>query len=250
MKKVFALLVALAFGFGLKAQCPLTQAVDFTATDCHGTQVHLFDILDGGQAVLIDFFFTSCNICQQAAPKITESYTIMGCNQHDVFYIEISDRDSNTACQTWCQTYGIEYPTISGAAGGAEICNTYNIGGFPTVILIMPDRHIVIQDLWPVNNTQTIVTALEQQGIQPHACKEGIDETENQAISLYPNPSNDFVTLKGEDLGMVRVYNAIGQMVEEFETNGNEININTTGYENGIYVVKTGEKALRFVIKH
>ena len=84
MKKVFTLILALAFGFGLKAQCPYTEAIDFTATDCHGTEVHLFDILDGGQAVLIDFFFTTCGPCQQATPKIAQSYTAMGCNMYDV----------------------------------------------------------------------------------------------------------------------------------------------------------------------
>ena len=172
MKKVFTLLLALAIGFGLKAQCPLTQAVDFTATDCHGTEVHLFDILDNGQAVLIDFFFTTCGPCQQATPKIVESYYAMGCNLHDVFYMEISDRDSDAACQNWTNTYGVEYPTISGAAGGSTICGSsmYNIPAFPTVILIMPDHSIVIQDLWPINNAQTIITALEQHGIQQHAC--------------------------------------------------------------------------------
>ena len=94
MKKVFTLILALAFGFGLKAQCPYTEAIDFTATDVHGTEIHLFDILDNGQAVLIDFFFAACNPCQQATPKIAQSYTAMGCNMHDVFYIEISDRDN------------------------------------------------------------------------------------------------------------------------------------------------------------
>ena len=41
MKKLITLFLALASGFGLKAQCPLTEAVDFTATDCHGTEVHM-----------------------------------------------------------------------------------------------------------------------------------------------------------------------------------------------------------------
>ena len=172
MKKLITLLLALAIGFGLKAQCPLTQAVDFTATDCHGTEVHLFDILDGGQYVLIDFFFTSCGPCQQATPKVVESYYAMGCNMHDVFYMEISDRDSDAACQNWSNTYGVEYPTISGPAGGSTICGAsmYNIPAFPTVILIAPDRSIVIQDLWPINNAQTIITALEQHGLQQHDC--------------------------------------------------------------------------------
>ena len=170
MKKLITLFLALAFGFGLKAQCPLTQAVDFTATDCHGTEIHLFDILDGGQAVLVDFFFASCVPCQQATPKVVESYYAMGCNQHDVFYMEISDRDSDAVCQNWCQNYGVEYPTISGPAGGGGICNTYQIAAFPTVILIMPDRSIVIQDLWPINSAQNVITALEQHGLQQHDC--------------------------------------------------------------------------------
>ena len=508
MKKVFTLLLALALGFGLKAQCPLTQAVDFTATDCHGTEIHLFDILDGGQAVLIDFFFTTCGPCQQATPKVVESYYAMGCNMHDVFYMEISDRDSDAACQTWCQTYGVEYPTISGAAGGSTICGSsmYNIPAYPTVILIMPDRSIVIQDLWPINNAQTVISALEQHGIQQHDCNtpsydpqvtitvDQVMETEvtatftpnadcasynyllatesevqqwmsltgltlpeylhtygfpaeemlshtfteltpnteymiyavpvdpdgnlgavvqepvtstpgggdiipdftgtdidgneinlysildngqavfinfflfgdeysetpmsdivdtyrlygcnqhdvffmeitpngtdancqawierfgvqyptisrdgggndiaqaipvgfyptlmlirpdhtiamrdiypptleyihmyfeaegygqyecedyigetAQTISIYPNPANDFVTLNGENLGMVRIYNALGQKVDEFEANDSEINISTAGYSNGVYVVKAGEEMMKFVVKH
>ena len=509
MKKLFTLVLMLAFAFGLKAQCPLTQAVDFTATDCHGTEVHLFDILDGGQAVLVDFFFTTCGPCQQATPKVVESYYAMGCNMHDVYYIEISDRDSDAACQNWANTYGVEYPTISGAAGGGSICNTYQIGAFPTVILIMPNRQIVIQDLWPINNAQTVITALEGQGLQQHdcnaatydpqvainidqvletevtvtftpnadcasynyllatesevqqwltmlgmelpdylhtygfpaeesishtfteltpdteymvyavpadpdgnlgevvqetvtttnggggtdimpdftatdiegneinlysildagqavfinfflygdeyseapmndvlesyrlygcnqhdvffmeitpngtdancqawverfgvqyptisragggndiaqaipvgyyptlmlirpdhtfavrdiypptleyildamngegyeqyECEDGIGEDEGQSLSLYPNPANDFVTLKGESLGKVYVYNTLGQKVDELEAKGSEIRINTAAYENGIYVVKADEQMLKFVVKH
>jgi thiol-disulfide isomerase/thioredoxin len=172
MKKLVTLFLALAIGFGLKAQCPLTQAIDFTATDCHGTEIHLFDILDGGQYVLIDFFFANCGPCQQATPKVVESYYAMGCNMHDVFYMEISDRDSDAVCQNWCQNYGVEYPTISGAAGGSTICGTsmYHIPAYPTVILIAPDRSILINDLWPINNAQTVITALEQHGIQQHDC--------------------------------------------------------------------------------
>ena len=466
MKKVFTLLLALAIGFGLKAQCPLTTAVDFTATDCHGTEVHLFDILDGGQAVLIDFFFANCGPCQQATPKVVASYSLMGCNMYDVFYMEISDRDSDAVCQNWANQYGVEYPTISGAAGGSSICNTYQIGAFPTVILIMPDRSIVINDLWPISNAQTVVNQLQAHGLQQHDCTPPVtydpqvtisieevtensitatftpnedcasyyylcateaqiiawvtmgadfneiiqehggsetatmtntfndldpeteykvlalpvdpdgnygelaqetvttqpemiyDETltfsmdtvniiDNQyditwitinnntaenaivtnicdeygylafviddeeiycnvpteitisqgeskelgivcnvvaksivpdivtltsnlpdasfvvvleeplsvndntaSISLFPNPANESVTLMGENLGMVRVFNVLGQKVDEFEASGSEIRINTTGYENGVYVVKAGEQTMRFVVKH
>ena len=460
MKKVFTLIFALAFGFGLKAQCPYTEAIDFTATDVHGTEVHLFDILDGGQAVLIDFFFTTCGPCQQATPKIAQSYTAMGCNMYDVFYMEIATGDSDAACLTWVNNYGIEYPTISGTGGGTSICSQYGIGQYPTVILIMPNHQIVIQDLWPINNAQTIISQLEAYGLQQHDCNEPVGEltitpdtlwysqmgedqtftilnetaeavtieevipeegsnlniweplfpytlepgqsidvlvglqtppakvdfasytinvltsvgerqvvamvptafdmgllvpaspyvllnalepsldlyvtngnaasltpieiisvaeiieegdpylnielgaelpllleageefhftisplytggrsyantivelnyeggtvtffveidgeilniTElNNNLKLFPNPANESLTIKGENLGMVRVFNTLGQMVDAFEANGNELNINTTGYENGVYVVKAGEQTLRFVVKH
>ena len=464
MKKTLLFVFALALSFGLKAQCPLTTAIDFTATDCHGNEVHLFDILDSGQYVLIDFFYVNCTYCQQATPKIRDSYTALGCNMYDVFYMEISDRDTDAACQNWANNYGIEYPTISGAAGGNTISglSMYHITAFPTIILIAPDRSIVIQDLWPINNAQTVINALTPYGIEEHDCteptgeltitpdtlwyynmgeeqtftilnetdeavtiddivteggsalevwqpslpvtlesgesidvvvgyqvpplkdeftsfvisvmtsvgeKEVIAMIENTALdlglilgpyfmvsldaenpstdlylsngnagtltpfeitsisevpdeggpylnielpselpytldygaapfyftisplyagakdgvhtsievnysggtsyyevwidealltiaeinnewSLFPNPTNESLTLKGESLGTVRVYNTLGQKVDEIEANGNELKINTTGYESGIYVVKAGEKTMRFVVKH
>ena len=75
-------------------------------------------------------------------------------------------------------------------------------------------------------------------------------EDNAQTITLFPNPANENVTLKGENVGMVRVFNVMGQKVEEFDANGSELRINTTGYENGVYFVKAGEQTLKFVVKH
>ena len=171
MKKIFTFIFAIALSLNMLGQCPLTTAVDFTATDCHGTEVHLFDILDGGQYVLVDFFFTTCGPCQQATPNIVESYYAFGCNMHDVYYMEISTSDGDAACQNWVANYGVEYPTISTAGGGNTICNTYQISYYPTVILIAPDRSIVIQDLWPIGSAQAVISALEPFGIQQHDCE-------------------------------------------------------------------------------
>lgn len=461
MKKTLLFVFALLLSFGLKAQCPLTTAVDFTATDCHGTNVHLFDILDGGQYVLIDFFFTTCGPCQQATPKIVESYSALGCNMYDVYYIEISTSDGDAACQNWAANYGVEYPTISTAGGGNTICSQYGIQQYPTIILIAPDRSIVIQDLWPINNAQTVINALAPYGIQEHDCTTPVGEltitpdtlwfynmgdeqtftilnetadavtiedvipeggsaleiwqpsfpytleagasvdivvgyqvpplkddfssfiinvmtslgerqvvamiqntaldlgiilgpyfmvelnTENPSLDLYlsngntgtqtpieinsivetpneggpylnidlsseppytlnygedfrftisprykggkdgvttfievnhdgetdyynvwidgelltiteinnewrlfPNPANESLTLKGEKLGTVCIFNAFGQKVDEIEANGDELNINTAGYANGVYFIKVNESTLRFVISH
>ncbi len=359
MKKIFTFIFAIALSLNVFAQCPLTTAVDFTATDCHGTEVHLFDILDGGQYVLVDFFFASCNPCQQATPKVVESYYAFGCNMHDVYYVEISDRDSDAVCQNWVNTYGVEYPTIGGPAGGATICTQYQIGAFPTVILIAPDRSIVINDLWPINNAQTVISALESHGIQQHDCEPGptgevtfstdivecywgclyepgmftiynqttedlviedyfsddfynivctdswndltpgndikgmtiapsdsldvwvfvnyykmsegflklitsfgeyelkivlygdgsVDEHGANNFTLYPNPVNESLMISGQNLGNIRIFNTLGQVIfEVFATD--DLNINTSGFENGIYFVKVGDKTQKFVVTH
>lgn len=157
---------------GVKAQCGVTVAPDFTAVDCHGEEVHLYEILDRGQYVLIDFFFMSCSPCQQACPKVVEAYYALGCNQHDVFFMEISPSDNNDICQWWAEEYGVEYPTIGTNGGGAEIDDSFIIAQYPTVILIAPNRDIVIQDLWPINSAQTIIDALAPFGIEEHSCDE------------------------------------------------------------------------------
>ena len=59
MKKMNFLIAALflsLFGF---SQTNLTTAVDFTENDLNGNPIHLFEILDAGQYVLIDFFYTT-----------------------------------------------------------------------------------------------------------------------------------------------------------------------------------------------
>lgn len=441
MKKTLLLLVIMAFCWELKAQCPLNQAVDFTVNDVHGEEIHLFEILDRGQYVLIDFFFTTCNPCQQSTPIIAQSYELMGCNQHDVFYMEIDEGDSHNACLNWVNTYGIEYPTISGAGGGTSICMQYGIESYPTVILIAPNRSIVIKDLWPISSTQTIINALENQGLEQHdcgdtpteceaptpasfiasysglneaslqwarvpeaqsyniyrnetlvanvaetgyvdngldflteycytvtsVCGEGLESSpvgpscvtpENvlfdsdtvhvvwddngyapgvfnitnmttapleilgyeftdgfsvecqhngsditglvipssesasvtlhvdapvktefygslylntsfleyqipfvvefnvgvdeafQPIGIYPNPANNHLTVRGHKLGKVTVYDSLGQVIDKFEVDGTELDINTSQYANGLYFIKTHEQTKRFVVNH
>lgn len=356
MKKLYILLAFLLFGVGLRAQqTNLTEAVDFTVTDCHGQTYNLFEILDRGQAVFIDFFFYSCGQCQVISPYITGSYTQMGCNLHDVFYIEISYIDSDAVCQQWANEYGVEFPTVGRDGGGNEVFDLYGIQACPTLVLIMPDRSIPIQgllDLYPFS-AQDVVNAMQRNGLQPHDCTgtltvnpqtmhiyddgetyepglltisnmtgdgvtvnaftadlfalqclyEGQDVTEgmtvaagqtatlevyvdvpvkdsfegkmyvntsagnfevniiyettfgidesNATLALFPNPANESVTLRGENLGVVSIYNTLGQEVDTFFSEESQMVIPTAKYQEGIYFVRTSNgMTQRLVIVH
>lgn len=197
MKKLLTLFaMLLAMTAGLHAQSTnLTQAVDFTATDCHGNEIHLFDILDRGQAVFIDFFFYTCGQCQVISPYINGAYTATGCNQHDVFFMEISYTDDNNVCQQWINQYGVQFPTIGVEGGGNEIFNLYGIAGCPTLVLIMPDRSIPIQgfqQLYPFSTNDVINALAQYGGIQQYSCQTiDCDAPSNLSLSM----ANDQVTL-------------------------------------------------------
>jgi hypothetical protein len=68
---------------------------------------------------------------------------------------------------------------------------------------------------------------------------DAVDELENN-LMIYPNPANDFVKLSAVSgqLSVVKIYNCLGMMVEEIEVNSNEIEINVSNYNSGVYFVE------------
>ena len=206
MKKIFTLILIAILSFNIKAQTSLTEAVDFTGTDCYGEEtINLFEILDRGQYVLIDFYYYQCTPCQRVVPYVVEAYELLGCNKHDVFFMEVTHYDSDEICQWWAEKYGVKYPTISRDGGGVEIRDAYNIPSFPSLVLIAPDRKILLQDISydsiKARETQYIIEQLEQFGIAQHNCDDPvvsdpvvdvtIDETTYTTITATFTPSEE-----------------------------------------------------------
>ena len=63
---------------------------------------------------------------------------------------------------------------------------------------------------------------------------------ENQALDfkLYPNPTNGQITIALEGMQMVVVYNALGQALLNKEINSDVLQLDLSGFENGLYWVK------------
>ena len=68
---------------------------------------------------------------------------------------------------------------------------------------------------------------------------DAIDELENN-LKIYPNPANDFIKLSavGYQLSVIKIYNYLGILVGEFEANSNEIEINISNYNSGVYFIE------------
>ncbi len=243
MKKIYSFIIIVFLTFYLNAQTPLTTAVDFTATDVHGTQHNLFSYLDAGKYVFIDFFFTTCGTCQSMAPQGNASCIYFGCNQGDVIFLGIDNGDSDAEVISFDSQYGIDYPTISGDKGGTTICNNYGITAYPTYILIAPNRNIVVQDLWPFS-TAICNSKLESYGIQSMACPTSINNLMAKTIAIYPIPAQSelFIDIQNSKLTnpILSIYDITGQIIylENLKTNNAVHTINTSLIYNGSYILQ------------
>ncbi len=66
-----------------------------------------------------------------------------------------------------------------------------------------------------------------------------INEKEEISLSIYPNPAKDFVKIKAHssDFKTVKIYNYLGILINVIEANSDEIEINTSDYNTGIYII-------------
>ncbi len=230
-----------------KAQTTLTTAVDFTVTDVHGATHNLFNILNSGKYVCIDFFFTTCPPCIATVPYFKQTFTNYGCNTQDVFFISIDNGDTNAEVLAYEAAHvpgTPTFPSVSGNDGGGNaVVTAYGISAFPTYILIAPSKAIIEQDMWPISSAADFTAFFAANSLTPKPCLSGITE-ENLAnsISVFPNPAVDNLiieTSNNEMVTAVKVYDVLGKML--INNNVNEtarMELNVSDLEKGIYYME------------
>ena len=101
---------------------------------------------------------------------MVEAYELFGCNTADLFVMSVDWNDTDAECIIFDETYGIEFPTISGIDGGGNaIMTTYGISYVPSYILIAPNHHIDDQNI-NGNSTQNFINAFESNGVEQASC--------------------------------------------------------------------------------
>lgn len=141
MKKFLSIILFIAaFSGFLSAQQP-TEAIDFTVTDIEGNEHHLFEYLDSGKYVYIQFFMINCPACVNSIPNVNNVYSSFGCNEFDLIVIAISQENTNDLVG-FINEHEIIFPVVGNAGGGGPVLAAYNISAVPTYALIKPDHSI------------------------------------------------------------------------------------------------------------
>ena len=81
----------------------------------------------------------------------------------------------------------------------------------------------------------------------------GIEESEDRSFSVYPNPVKDMLNVNCKDIEQVSLFNAVGQKIESFRTEGNDkVQIDLSGLSSGVYIlqaVSQGHSLTRRIVK-
>ena len=64
-----------------------------------------------------------------------------------------------------------------------------------------------------------------------------VEEVSNEKLNVYPNPVKDVLTIEGQNIEQVNVYNAMGQLVKTVNSNENIVKVNVNDLQNGMYIV-------------
>ena len=73
----------------------------------------------------------------------------------------------------------------------------------------------------------------------------GVDENGESALNVYPSPAHDRIRIEGpDDQGAVLFYDSLGKLVLTAKASQD---IDISGLTSGIYMIRCGEKTVRFV---
>lgn len=206
-------------------------APDFTLRDVWGVERNLYQALDSGKTVVLDFFITNCGTCQINTPKLDSIWNAFGNNGNSlwVWGIECSGRDDSTILNFMQQYHGT-YPFFSTLSNNVVI-NDYNITYTPQYFVVCHNKSMKQVD---INNIDSAIQGCNMLSYEKPTFNNSII-IQNKQITIPPNASH------------WELYTIQGKLIEQ--SNSNKSTISLEHLKNGLYIFKWYNHEKNYSIK-
>ena len=249
MKKIFTLLIAILFTVSfLFSQ---TVVPNFTLTDTQGNSYNLYQELENGKTIVLDFFSLQCGTCQTGIAymeNVWQNYDANG-NEVWVWAIETTGAE-NIDIDDFILSNGGTFPGFSSIENDT-LFSFFNITYTPLYFTICPDKTIKSSS---VENVEEYVNSCQSTSVELQKEKE-TDTKIISVISDYDITINYSVSKNSKTV--FEIYDLLGNKVAKKTVQSikgnNKIKFSNWNLTKGYYFIRMTQdnkivKAKRFII--
>lgn len=228
MKRIL-LLIAMLTNIHSFAQLPDgTTVPDFTFTDINGNTQSLYSYLNAGKYVALEISATWCHPCwlYHNSGTMDSMYTLHDIPGDQTWKVLFLEGDGNTTLADLQGTgsttqgdwvTGTPFPIMNPPSGIAlnNFKTSYNIGFFPTLYLICPNKKAYFDT---INAFPRASVPVWKYAASTYCGPVGLDDLKDaNPLTIYPNPAIDHVVLyfglnNGTSVSLT-ISNVIGQTI-------------------------------------
>ncbi len=162
------------------------KVLDFTLVDTDGNSYTLYDLLKTKKAVVLNFWYTSCEPCKMEFPYLSEAYSHYS-DQLELLAINPVDTDADAVAQ-FKKDNSLPCPVIVADPIWASIMQ---ISGYPTTVIIDRYGNISLIHKGAIESTNTFEQIFEYfvaDDYEPTAIKSIEEIVEEQPMGTKDNP--------------------------------------------------------------
>ncbi len=251
MKKILLLLSLYCSG-ALSAQlADGTIAPDFTITDIDGETHHLYEYLQAGKTVYIDFWASHCPYCwayhnQGHVEDLYTAHGPAGSQSQDVVVLGI-EVDSNNGLNefngvsgitqgNWLA--GISYPVLNPeGAALSQITGAYEVNFYPLVYAICPDGTL------NVTGTQTAAVLYEEVDMCAVTTAVESNYPTDALRYFFSSHTSTFTVLNSKQGTALRIFDLTGKVVHEMLITDTKSIVVLQKVSSGIYFCQFTDQA-------